>query len=72
MGLLTATEGDIVFVQSTDRIYTYDGAAWIKTGGAIDGSITALEGRLDTAETDIDANTAAVSYIILFLFFNMV
>ncbi len=58
---VSGNQGDIVYVQSTDRIYTYNGTAWIKTGGAVDGSISGLEGRMTTAEADIDANTAAIS-----------
>lgn len=54
------TSGDIVFVQSTARIYTYDGSTWLKTGGDLDNSVAAAEGRLDTAEADIDTNTAAI------------
>ncbi len=62
LNALTDVEnGDIVFVKSTSRIYTYDGATWLKTGGDLDNSVAAAEGRLDTAEADINANTAAIS-----------
>ena len=55
------TSGDVVFVQSTARIYTYDGSTWLKTGGDLDNSVAAAEGRLDAAEAGIITNTNAIN-----------
>lgn len=45
--------GDVTFVFSEGRIYTYSGSAWAKTGGDLDSSVAALDTRLTTAESDI-------------------
>lgn len=53
--------GDIVFVISTQRIYTYNGSSWLKTGADSDASLSSLDARTTTAEGNIAANTTAIN-----------
>jgi len=61
MNALSAVSGDVVFVQSEGRLYTYNGVDWIKTGTDTDAALSGVEGRIDVAETNIATNAAAIS-----------
>lgn len=65
--IASPASGDVVFVISEGRLYTYTGSQWDVVDDAADAAISVLDSRMDTAEanissndTDIAANLAAI------------
>ena len=58
--IASPSDGDVVFVQSEARIYTYDGSSWVKTGGDLDSDLAALTTRVTDNEADIASNLSAI------------
>lgn len=59
--IASPTTGDAVYVASEERIYTYNGTLWVKTGADTDADLAALDSRVTTAESNITTNASAAS-----------